>query len=209
MKTCTLCNQVKQDTDFGYRSRNPDKRHARCRICMRPYYRKRHQARLARGWKPTSPSPAQKTRNASRHQQFHLKHPERQAARSAVRESSKRGERMIQDVSASLRIKGHILLKPPYCPMCGKPTPPQLLHGHHHKGYDHPLDVIFMCQKCHAAITALERETTCRGLRRESGVAIHIRNQRDLIHFSSQPPQKLSSPVYNQPTVIQQQEKNV
>lgn len=41
------------------------------------------------------------------------------------------------------------LIKPGRCTRCGVKGP---LHGHHHKGYDHPLEVQWVCIPCHHVI---------------------------------------------------------
>jgi hypothetical protein len=115
---------------------------------------------------------------------------------------------MILDEFASLRIKGDVLFKPLYCPICGKLTPTHSLHGHHYQGYKHPKIVIFMCQSCHAAITALERVAVSKGLPKITAVGNYIRQQRESVTFSSKPPQIPSSPAYN-PSTTQTKETTV
>ena len=39
------------------------------------------------------------------------------------------------------------LVRPLLCEACQEP---RRLHAHHHLGYDHPLDVRWLCQPCHA-----------------------------------------------------------
>jgi len=39
--------------------------------------------------------------------------------------------------------------KPTHCGKCGRRFPRHHIHGHHHNGYDNPLDVIFICRWCH------------------------------------------------------------
>lgn len=40
--------------------------------------------------------------------------------------------------------------KPDACEFCLLPKEKRHLQGHHHKGYDYPLDVIWLCGLCHA-----------------------------------------------------------
>ncbi len=42
------------------------------------------------------------------------------------------------------------IIKPTECSRCGKSPPRRDLHGHHHD-YTKPLDVEWVCQKCHQA----------------------------------------------------------
>ena len=43
------------------------------------------------------------------------------------------------------------IVKPKRCSRCGAETEARMLHGHHAKGYDRPLDVEWLCIKCHNA----------------------------------------------------------
>jgi hypothetical protein len=45
-----------------------------------------------------------------------------------------------------LAVKKGILKRPDKCENCGKRTKPS---GHHYNGYDHPLDVVWLCHQCH------------------------------------------------------------
>ena len=54
-------------------------------------------------------------------------------------------------------IKEGNLVRPKICSACGKKPPESatrwaLIHAHHHKGYDHPLDVVWVCASCHKDI---------------------------------------------------------
>lgn len=62
-------------------------------------------------------------------------------AQCSVREAVRRGE----------------LIKPTQCQDCGIALAPRLLAGHHHKGYERPLDVIWLCQKCHSKAHYVKR----------------------------------------------------
>lgn len=203
MKRCKLCKQVKPESDFGYKDKKLGKLHARCKDCMNECYRKRYQKRRLSGWKPKPHTPAQKARIANRIKLFLHNNPDRLTAKIKVREAVLNGERIIKDEYSSKHITGEVLLKPPYCCMCGSLTPPQSLHGHHHLGYKHPTSVIFMCQKCHAAITVLERNARRNGLPPITAVGNHIRKQREIFNFLPPSAQKPSSPAFNPSTVIQ------
>lgn len=43
-------------------------------------------------------------------------------------------------------IKSGKLIKPKSCSQCGSES---TIHGHHHKGYEHSLDVVWLCLCCH------------------------------------------------------------
>jgi Bacillus phage endonuclease len=42
-----------------------------------------------------------------------------------------------------------LMVRPKYCSNCGRACRPD---GHHHKGYQCPLDVVWLCRKCHANV---------------------------------------------------------
>lgn len=63
------------------------------------------------------------------------KSPEKVKARRAVRTAIEKG----------------LLVRPNTCQRCCKIPIRGVVHGHHYKGYDHPLDVEWLCSKCHVA----------------------------------------------------------
>jgi hypothetical protein len=48
-----------------------------------------------------------------------------------------------------LAISAGLVEKPEHCEGCGKKCPARRLHGHHHDGYERPLDVQWLCSVCH------------------------------------------------------------
>lgn len=44
-------------------------------------------------------------------------------------------------------LKSGVLARPSACERCGQPNPS--IHGHHHHGYARPLDVVWLCPRCH------------------------------------------------------------
>lgn len=211
MKRCSACKRDRPESEFWRKNRNTTTLCSRCKTCIKAAQRIRYHAdpdkfrqrqralslkRKLAGWK-SDLTPERKLRIQKRVDKFYKDHPERQHAKTAVREAAKRGERIIRDGKASRRIKAPALLKPPYCPMCGKPTPTHKLHGHHHKGYDMPLDVLFVCQPCHAAITALERDAIYEGLPSVAGLAKFVRQQRRFSENASQQQKTDTQSEYN------------
>jgi len=45
--------------------------------------------------------------------------------------------------------KGRII-KPTECSECG--ATPRKIEAHHHNGYDHPFDVVWLCTRCHVKV---------------------------------------------------------
>lgn len=61
-----------------------------------------------------------------------------------------------------------LIVKPEKCETCKTKTPKEKLHGHHHKGYENPLEIIWICHSCHAAEHAgyLERKIKCQSMKK-------------------------------------------
>lgn len=194
MKICTGCKKELPDSEFWLKNKKTGTLVARCKDCIREAQRIRYHANPQK-YRQRQRELSLKRRMAGEKSDFTLErklqiqksvnkfyknHPNRQHVKSAVSEAAKRGERIIKDGKVSNRIKSPVFLKPPYCPMCGKRIPTHKLHGHHHNGYDKPLDVLFVCQNCHKAITVFEREAVQEGMPAVSGLAKFIKQQRDL-----------------------------
>ena len=211
MKQCTVCGISKPESEFGCRSPNSNKLSSKCRECASEYNRARYHKNLdesrriqreysrqkrSGGWNPVVP-PERKIINAKRVVEFYRKNPNRQFAKSAVSEAVKRFERIVQNPHSSHRTRLPVLIKYPYCPMCGSPTPIKSLHGHHYRGYEKPLDVLFVCQKCHGAITAHENSAKLEGLPSVAGLARFVKEQRRISEQSSNSPQDSEQRQYN------------
>ena len=73
-----------------------------------------------------------KVRAVSRQAAWYAAHPEVRRAHTAVHNAVQRG----------------VLIKPNVCTRCGAPTPKRLLDGHH-PDYAKPLEVVWVCKRCH------------------------------------------------------------
>ena len=49
-------------------------------------------------------------------------------------------------------VRRGMIQKSNYCESCMKTLKREMLSGHHHHGYDFPLDVLWVCQGCHSKI---------------------------------------------------------
>lgn len=65
------------------------------------------------------------------HSKYRSSHRTQERSRAALRNAVRDGR----------------VAKPDRCVSCSTPSP--LLHGHHHNGYDKPLDVQWLCAGCH------------------------------------------------------------
>lgn len=52
-------------------------------------------------------------------------------------------------IAVRAAVQRGILIKPDHCQRCGVRKQKRNLAGHHHNGYGNPLDVVWLCQRCH------------------------------------------------------------
>jgi len=71
-------------------------------------------------------------------------------------------ESVVQNAYRQVRtaIANGVLIRPPCCSKCGaldqkEQVGRHTIQGHHHRGYHRPLDVEWLCCKCHRAVTPL------------------------------------------------------
>ncbi len=136
MKRCYKCKILKPHTDFWRKSRNLDGLQAACKTCMSTENkewtkknRERHRERL-KIWRENNPDRSNAIGKQQR-ERWHDKQRARQAAGKAL-------------------LNGTIT-KPTACTRCHHIPPPHCLHGHH-EDYSKPLEVIWLCARCHGAL---------------------------------------------------------
>lgn len=49
-------------------------------------------------------------------------------------------------------VRSGVLVKQNICELCKRKLKFASIAGHHHRGYEYPLDVLWVCQPCHAKI---------------------------------------------------------
>lgn len=121
---CKECNNAKSrrwNRENAERKRRNDKRLE----ASKPGYR----TRLGRQWRAANPE-----RVAAIQRRQYDRHPEKFRARQAVKDAVKAGS----------------LNKPDCCEDCGGEASGKGLHGHH-TDYSRPLDVRWLCSRCHSA----------------------------------------------------------
>lgn len=78
---------------------------------------------------------------------------ETQTKRQYVRRSGKRLRDPIRN-RAQMKLRDAVrrgkIIKPRACDGCSRVVTANLLHGHHHNGYENALDVLWLCHSCHA-----------------------------------------------------------
>ncbi len=116
-------NQAKWRESHPERSKEINRKSRNKRVARDPTA---ETARI-REWKRANPANVRK--HVARHR---AAHPEKRRARELVQTAVRSG----------------FLVKPDKCEECGKETPSRGLHGHH-EDYTKPLEVHWLCRKCH------------------------------------------------------------
>ena len=139
-KACVRCGEAKPTSEFVRDRSKADGLRTVCKECTRIYQRKwesesRKKRDGAKRWKihrrDQLRHPARVREAQNRHR---ARHPEKARARRALASAVRRGE----------------IQKPTVCPRCGSAVQTQHMHGHH-RDYSKPLDVEWLCRKCHLA----------------------------------------------------------
>ena len=148
MKTCKKCNTLKPLTEYYKHSQMADGHLNVCKDCKKAqqtqtrndnidYYRaydserdKNPERREKK--KAYYQTEAGKQVKAKASKKYKHNFPKAYKARTAVSNATRDGK----------------LIKPTTCECCGNETPTRLLHGHH-CDYNKPLDVMWLCNKCH------------------------------------------------------------
>lgn len=91
------------------------------------------QKRASEGWRERMGEEAWRAYRTERKRVERERYPEKLRARARLKHAVQLGD----------------LPKPGTCEACGQAVPKRLLHGHHHLGYDRPLEVQWLCAPCH------------------------------------------------------------
>ena len=148
MKECAMCKKTKDDSDFHVARKSPDGLASYCRSCMSEYHadwysknqdRRREQNRryqLNNSEKAKKTSTEWRLNNRERFLEIQRnsksRNPHKVRARSILTNAVKSGR----------------VDKPNNCSSCGNYGIMQA----HHNDYDKPLDVVWLCPKCHGLI---------------------------------------------------------
>ena len=133
MKECFKCHQVKPLTEFYRHRRMADGHLNKCKACTRVdalIHRSLNMERCLEYERRRNRCAHRRLDRAVRNKRYRQEHPEREAAYRAVRRALRAGR----------------LAKPPKCQGCGCRTE---LHAHH-EDYEQPLNVVWLCARCHA-----------------------------------------------------------
>ena len=126
MRTCTRCKASKPESEFYRDSRRPCGVKPSCKACCAAVQAERN---YHAAWKERNPG-----RVIEVHRAYRDRHPE-------ARGSGPRAEhREVQKAARSGE-----LARPDKCQRCGVACAPHA----HHPDYSRPLDVVWVCRKCH------------------------------------------------------------
>jgi len=141
MKKCSKCNQLKSTSEFGKNRTSKDGLQSWCKPCSCAYAKeylktekgkevhRRGNRRFLSKWRATEEGRKYFQEHAKRQRS---KFPERVNAYSIVNGAIKAGK-----LNRSL-----------FCESCGLPAKTE----GHHKDYNKPLDIDWLCKKCYVAI---------------------------------------------------------
>jgi len=132
MKKCFKCHHLKPLNEFYRHPRMADGHLNKCIACARVDVRINRALRDEKYLdydRRRASRPERRRRAAERQRELRRRHPEREAAYRAVARAIRSGR----------------LVRPAECPGCGEAKP---VHAHH-EDYQRPLDVTWLCPRCH------------------------------------------------------------
>jgi ribosomal protein S27AE len=129
-KRCSMCGEVKPLDGFYRKPRRSDGRDSRCKACHNAYVEKRRDPEQVRERKRAydrgRPEALRRKGNA-----YRAKHPEKVHAGHVLRRAVREGR----------------IVRPNECEACDASG---LVHAHH-PDYSKPLEVRWLCPRCHSA----------------------------------------------------------
>ena len=141
-KKCPRCGETKSLSAFHRHRLRPDGHAAHCKRCYN--IGKSRQRRTLKARQKTRAHHVARRDNGY----YQSRHPQRNAYNAKVKRE--RPEQHAARVTLRKAVRNGLVIKAAFCDACGSSKQP--LHGHHHNGYDHPLEVIWLCVVCHARV---------------------------------------------------------
>ena len=135
-KQCFKCGLVKSLSEFYKHDRMADGHVNKCKECNKVDVRSNRMDKVEqyRDYDKNRGNCGERIkRNAVYNKKYRESFPEKYKAHTAVGNAVRSG----------------FLIKPEICPSCGEITRSKEMHGHH-KDYSYPLDVDWLCVRCHA-----------------------------------------------------------
>lgn len=141
MKVCTECGLEKPISEFNKRRSNKDGYQDRCRSCFSKYNKARYHADPSRFI-----ADVRKYRESNKENVFETR----------MRMCEKNPNRKNANMALDYAVKLGYIEKPDHCLGCGCPTEESRVTAHHHD-YAKPLEVLWLCSKCHRPLDANRR----------------------------------------------------
>lgn len=148
-KRCRKCGQTKPLEKFHRHCWKLDGRSSWCKVC---------DAKRDRALQQTSIRRLKTRDNSRRYRALGLKRDS--DLRHVLRYQAKYPERRKAGNAVTRAVRNGTLLRPTVCSKCRKRPERGIVQAHHHKGYDKPLVVQWLCVQCHADAHRLRRATT-------------------------------------------------
>lgn len=156
-RICTVCKIEKEYIYFSKSKKGKNGYSAQCKVCRlasnREYYKKNPEKCLAKHerWANRNPDKILKNQRAYYHRNKEkildkIRESRKENGYKNTKAYRKRNREKIECHNfVRLAVKFGILNKPNYCEKCKSESIPQA----HHHDYAKPLDVIWLCRKCH------------------------------------------------------------
>lgn len=140
-KKCSECGRILPLSEFNKKRNSKDGLQDRCRECFSRYNRARYAANR------------EKTKEAVR--RYRAENPQCELE-TRIKACEKNPNHKNAYMALDAAIRAGIVEKPDVCSGCGKHATGRGLEAHHHD-YSKPLDVIWLCKKCHRSLDELRR----------------------------------------------------
>ena len=141
MKKCSECGQEKPLSEFNKNRNSKDGHQDRCRECFSRYNKARYWA-----------DPAKFRKSVAEYRKANLEN----VFETRMAMCEKNPSRKNANEALSLAVELGYVEKPDRCKGCGKSASEVRVEAHHHD-YSKPLDVIWVCTKCHRQLDAARR----------------------------------------------------
>lgn len=139
---CHKCGEVKSESDFNWADKKKGKRQGVCRECFSEYNKARYAS-----------NPEKFKKDVSRYQS---ENPERYLE-TRLNNCMKNPTSRSANRCVEAAVKAGLLKTPDHCSGCGVSGKETRL-GAHHYDYTKPLDVVWVCAKCHRYLDRTRRE---------------------------------------------------
>jgi len=134
-RECTTCGKWKPLDQFWRYKAGKFGRRSSCAVCSSAEVRRRANRRREENYeRERAKERAKEAKRREKRKEYDRKRAQtpQWKAREQLKSAVRRGD----------------ILKPTACEDCGKELPSRLIHGHHHD-YSKPLEVEWLCTRCH------------------------------------------------------------